>query len=138
MAVKPILLDTCAYIAFKRNQPEAIEIIRNVEVIGINTVIIGELLGGLMIGSKSDINRQQLQQFVNSPRVKVFPIEQNTAEYYALIYSQLRRKGKPIPTNDMWIAATVIQHDLSLFTYDTDFQYIDGLSQGKCLDDFMD
>jgi len=137
MAVKPILLDTCAYIAFKRNQPEAIEIIRNIEVIGVNTVIIGELLGGLMIGSKSDINRQQLQQFINSPRVKIFSIDQYTAEYYALIYSQLRRKGKPIPTNDMWIAATVIQHDLSLFTYDTDFQYIDNLNQGKCLDDFM-
>jgi len=137
MAVKPILLDTCAYIAFKRNQPEAIEIIRNIEVIGVNTVIIGELLGGLMIGSKSDINRQQLQQFINSPRVKIFSIDQHTAEYYALIYSQLRRKGKPIPTNDMWIATTVIQHDLSLFTYDTDFQYIDNLNQGKCLDDFM-
>lgn len=138
MAVKPILLDTNAYIAFKNNQTQAIEVIRNVRIIGINTIIIGELLGGLMVGSKSDFNRQQLQQFLDSPRIKIFSIDQQTSEYYALIYFQLRKKGRPIPTNDMWIAATAMQHDLSLFTYDNDFKPIDGLKQGNFLTDFID
>lgn len=138
MAIKPILLDTNAYIAFKNNQTPAIEIIRDTSIIGINTIVIGELLGGLMVGNKSDFNRQQLQQFLASPRVEIFSIDQQTAEYYALIYSQLRRKGRPIPTNDIWIAATAMRHNLSLFTYDNDFKPIDGLNQGNSLIDFID
>ncbi|WP_417033685.1 PIN domain-containing protein [Dolichospermum circinale] len=59
---------------------------------------------------------------MESPRVKIFTIDEKTSEYYALIYSKLRKKGKPIPTNDIWIAATAIQHNLILFTYDSDFK----------------
>jgi tRNA(fMet)-specific endonuclease VapC len=74
---------------------------------------------------------------MESPRVKIFTIDEKTSEYYALIYSQLRKKGKPIPTNDIWIAATAIQHDLILFTYDSDFKSIENLKLGNCLADFI-
>lgn len=133
MAIISILLDTNSYTAFKRNQTEAVEIIRNADIIGINTVIIGELLGGFALGNKEKINRHELNQFLNSPRVIIFNIDQKTAEYYALIYHQLRKKGRPIPTNDIWIAATALEHDLILFSYDSDFQHIENLKLGKSL-----
>ncbi|AFZ56136.1 type II toxin-antitoxin system VapC family toxin [Anabaena cylindrica FACHB-243] len=137
MAIKSILLDTNAYTAFKRNQNEAVAIIGNVDIIVINPIILGELLGGFALGNKPEINLDELEKFMESPRVKVFPIDEKTSKYYALIYSQLRKKGKPIPTNDIWIAATAIQHNLILFTYDSDFENIENLKLGNCLADFL-
>jgi tRNA(fMet)-specific endonuclease VapC len=124
MEIKSILLDTNAYTAFKRNQNKAISIIQTVDIIAMNTVIIGELLGGFAVGNKQEINCYELQQFLAGTRVKILTIDPKTSEYYAMIYCELRKKGKPIPTNDIWIAATAIQHDLILFTYDSDFQHI--------------
>jgi predicted nucleic acid-binding protein len=137
MAMILILLDTNAYTAFKRRHDEAIEIIRNVDIIGINTVIIGELLGGFALGNKETINRYELNKFLNSDRVIIFDIDQQTSECYALIYYELRNKGRPIPTNNLWIAATAIQHNLTLFTYDSDFQHIENLKLGNSLQDFI-
>jgi predicted nucleic acid-binding protein len=138
MEIKSILLDTNAYTAFKRNQNEAITIIQTVDIIAINTVIIGELLGGFAVGNKQEKNRYELEQFLKSNRVKILTIDLKTSEYYAMIYSELRKKGKPIPTNDIWIAATAIQHDLILFTYDSDFKNIRDIKLGNCLADFID
>ncbi|MBD1194306.1 type II toxin-antitoxin system VapC family toxin [Vulcanococcus sp. Clear-D1] len=137
MAIKSILIDTNAYTAFKRHQNQAVEIIENVDIIAINTIIIGELLGGFALGNKQETNRYELEKFLESSRIKIFPIDEKTSEYYAIIYHQLRKKGKPIPTNDIWIAATAIQHDLILFTYDSDFQHIENLKLGNCLADFI-
>ena len=97
-----------------------------------------EIKGGLRFGSKVDFNQIILQNFLESPRIKCLPIDEETAEYYSQIYAELRRKGKPIPTNDMWIAATALQHRLPLFTYDRDFIHIENLQQGKSLDEFTD
>jgi tRNA(fMet)-specific endonuclease VapC len=132
--VKGILVDTNAYTAFKRNVIEAVEVIRCCSLIGMNTIVIGELLGGFACGSKEGINKQELQNFLKSSRVRVFSITDTTSHHYAQIYSSLRKKGKPIPTNDIWIAATAFEHNLSLFSYDSDFQFIDNLIVGNCWD----
>lgn len=60
-----------------------------------------------------------------------------TADLYALVYAVLRRKGQPIPTNDLWIAASTLEHGASLLTLDAHFQHIDGLRTGKRLEDFI-
>ena len=64
-------------------------------------------------------------------------VDDGTAEYYAMIYRNLRQKGHPIPTNDMWIAATALQHGFAVSTYDGHFQYVDGLIAGNRLLDFV-
>ncbi|MDJ0555581.1 MAG: hypothetical protein QNJ68_14295 [Microcoleaceae cyanobacterium MO_207.B10] len=58
MEIKPILLDTNAYTAFKGNVSDAVKIINNAPLIGINSVILGELLGGFAVGSKEVVNRR--------------------------------------------------------------------------------
>jgi tRNA(fMet)-specific endonuclease VapC len=124
---RKILLDTNFYTAFKSNQQEAVRIIQEAELVGINVIVIGELLAGFRAGSKENVNRRELDLFLDSPRVDLFLVDDETAEYYAKLFQDLKRKGTPIPSNDMWIAASAIQHGLWLATKDEHFRSVDGL-----------
>ena len=135
--MKKILLDTNAYAAFKRGDSEAVEILRRVEIIGISTVVLGELLSGFAVGSREMENRRELTAFLDSARIAIFPVNEDTAEFYAHAYRGLKRKGKPIPTNDLWIAATALQHGLAVFTYDRHFLEVEGLITGSRSTDFL-
>jgi predicted nucleic acid-binding protein len=125
--MKRILLDTNAYAAFKRNESGALEVMRTSDYIGINTVVLGELFGGFKGGSRESMNRRELELFLDSPRVETLFIDVETSEFYANIFWDLRRKGKPVPVNDLWVAASAMRHGLALFTYDEHFRTIDGL-----------
>lgn len=136
MAVREILLDTNAYAAFKRNAAEAVEIIRHAPLIYLSSVVLGELLSGFAVGSREAQNRHELKLFIDSGRVRLLAADENTAEHYSTGYRDLRQKGRPIPTNDMWIAAGALQHGLAVFAYDAHFQTVDGIVVGQSLSDF--
>lgn len=125
--MKKILLDTNAYAAFKLNDPAAVEVIRTSEYIGISIITLGELYSGFKGGGRETVNRKELEQFLDSPRVNALAVDEETAEFYAGIYLDLRRKGRPVPSNDIWIAAAAMRQGLALFTYDGHFKNIDGL-----------
>lgn len=125
--MKRILVDTNAYAAFKKNEDVAVATFRAVEYIGVNITVLGELFSGFKGGNKELQNKKELEQFLDSPRVNVITLDEETAEFYARIYWDLKKKGAPIPTNDIWIAASAMRHGLSLFTYDEHFNNIDGL-----------
>ncbi len=127
MAIKAVLIDVNAYTAFKKGKVEAVEIIRHVPRILLNPVIIGELLSGFVLGNKNEKNREELELFLSSKRVSSVDIDRNTSEFYSKIYKELRSKGRPIPTNDLWIAATAKQYGIAIFTYDKHFSNIDDL-----------
>jgi len=135
--VKDIHLDTNAYAAFKRGDGEAVEIIRYARTIGISSIVLGELLSGFAAGSRTAENRRELNDFIGSSRVSVIPVDVATADFYANTYLSLKRKGKPIPTNDMWVAALAMQHGAVIYSYDSHFQSVDGLLLGCCLADFV-
>jgi tRNA(fMet)-specific endonuclease VapC len=137
LALRSLLLDTNAYSAFKSGRSEALEIIAHAPIIGLDSIVLGELLGGFVGGNREAWNRQQLEEFCASSRVQRFLVDDRTAEHYATIYNVLKRKGRPIPTNDMWIAASALRHDLALFTLDGHFRYVDGLVVGSKLEDFL-
>jgi len=125
--MRNILIDTNIYThAFKGN-PEVIPVLKRAHEIGISSVTIGELLSGFKGGSREKKNREELSEFLDSPRVCIYPIDEDTAEYYADIIRRLREEGKPIPTNDIWIAAVAFQHGLTMFSKDQHFKYIPGL-----------
>lgn len=125
--MKRILVDTNAYAAFKKDEYVAVATFRAVEYIGVNITVLGELFSGFKGGNKELQNKKELEQFLDSPRVNVIILDEETAEFYAKIFWDLKKKGKPIPTNDIWIAASAMRHGLSLFTYDEHFNNIDGL-----------
>ncbi len=126
--MRRVLIDTITYTAFKRNRADIVEAFRNLDFIGIDVTVLGELLSGFAAGRIARRNRKELEQFINNPRVKILNHNINTAEFYAQLYKNLRAKGKPIPTNDMWIAATALQHGLAVFSLDSHFKEISGLA----------
>ncbi len=122
-----IVIDTNGFAAFKRGDPTAIKIIGQADNILVNSVVIGELITGFILGTKEKINRNELIQFLSHEKVLSIDITPATAEYYAIIIKDLRKKGKPIPTNDIWIAATALEFKAKVFTFDKHFKYIRGL-----------
>ena len=135
--MRAILLDTNAYTAFMLGATEVVDVVAHADRLYLNSIVLGELLGGFAAGTREPKNRAELARFLDSPRVEVLPITVDTADSYALIYAGLRRKGQPIPTNDLWIAASALEHGAALLTRDAHFSHIDGLRCGQRLGDFL-
>ena len=90
-------------------------------------IVFAELLAGFAAGTQARKNRDELGQFMASPRVHLLNPDEKTAHHYADLFAALRKMGTPIPTNDMWIAALVRQHRLPLLSLDTHFAAVPGL-----------
>lgn len=119
-----ILLDTSAYSAFMRGDEETVQALREAESIFLTAVVLGELLAGFRRGTRRKENESLLRQFLDTPRVQVVPVDEETADRYALILNALRAAGTPVPTNDLWIAANAMQHGLKVLTKDAHFSKI--------------
>ena len=135
--MRSIVLDTNAYVAFKRGDANIVEVIQRCPDLLICTTVLGELLAGFAAGTREAKNRQELSLFMQSPRVRDVSCGGITADNYALIYAALRRNGLPIPSNDLWIAASCLEHGAALLTLDAHFKNIDGLRAGMQLEDFI-
>jgi len=118
-----VMMDTSAYTAFLRGSPEVKEAVQQADAIVFNPVVLGELIAGFLMGRNERKNRAILKDFLSSPRVIVAEIDEETSERYAVIVRSLRMKGTPIPTNDLWIAASAMQHGLKVLT--TDKHYLE-------------
>ncbi len=125
--MKNLLIDTNIYTYAFNGDAEVIKVLQRAQKISICSISIGELLSGFKAGSKEKKNREELEEFLDSPRVQLHIIDEDTAEFYAEIQNRLRRKGKPIPTNDIWIASIALQHGLKLYTNDQHFKFVPGL-----------
>lgn len=123
-----ICLDTSAYSAYFRGHPEIRGLVQRAREIVLPPIALGELLGGFRSGVRFAENRGLLEQFLGSPRVRVVAIDAETAERYGEILAYLRRAGRPIPTNDLWIAAASMQHGLRLITTDGHFARVPQVS----------
>jgi predicted nucleic acid-binding protein len=119
-----ILLDTSAYSAFMRGNPKIKSAIQRADEIYLNPIVLGELLAGFLRGNNERKNREELQELLASPRAGTVSLDEETSERYAVILSDLRDKGTPVPTNDIWIAATAMQHGLKILTTDSHYEKI--------------
>ena len=127
--MRALVLDSNAYSALMTGSDKALEVLQVAEIIAVPTVVLGELLGGFAWGSREAENRQQLSRFLDSDRVRIETIDEETASWYGRIYARLRAKGRPIPTNDLWISALAMQHGLPVLSYDEHFDQVDGLTR---------
>lgn len=125
--MKSILIDTNIYSYAMKGDPESVGVLQQASEIGICSITIGELLSGFKAGKKKGENRKELEEFLDAPRVQIYTIDEGTAEFYAEILNNLRKKGAPIPTNDIWIASVAFQHGLRLFSKDQHFKKVKGL-----------
>ncbi len=122
-----ILLDTSAYVGFKRNEAETVEIILRAESVLVSAVVLGELMFGFRNGTRFKDNMDDLNNFLEHEAVELVPIGRITSDRYSRIAAQLKRQGTPIPSNDIWIAAQTIEHGAELITSDQHFERINGL-----------
>jgi len=127
--VKKVLIDTNIYSLAMRGDKNVTDILKKIDQIGISAINIGELFSGFKGGNFEEKNKTELNLFLDSPRVIVFPIDVETADFYASILNNLKSKGTPIPTNDIWIAAVAFQKGFKLFSKDKHFRAIPGLVQ---------
>ena len=119
-----LLLDTTAYSAMRRGDRRLVEPLAEASEIVLTPVVVGELVYGFVGGRLEGQNRRLLREFLESDRVRVVSVDEETAERYAAIRDYLRKKGTPIPTNDLWIAASAAQHGLKLLCLDRHFKEV--------------
>ena len=119
-----LLVDTSAYSAFMRGHQEIKALFQHASHLFLGPIILGELYVGFGRGQTRSQNEALLHQFLQSPRVDIFPLDEETAERYAVILNTLWTTGTPIPTNDLWIAATAMQYGLEIVTTDSHFQKV--------------
>ena len=111
-------LDTSAYSYFRRGHPAIRRRLQESSEILLNAVVLGELRVGFLKGNRLEKNLAELAEFLASPRVSILAIDESTAERYATIVRSLQQVGSEIPTNDVWIAASAMQHGAELLTTD--------------------
>jgi tRNA(fMet)-specific endonuclease VapC len=121
------MLDTNAYVGFKRNVVEIVEFIVGAELILFSPIVLGELMFGFRNGTRFKENMDDLNNFLQHEAVELAQIGDLTSDRYSRIAVQLKRQGTPIPTNDIWIAAQTMEHGVELITSDQHFEKINGL-----------
>ena len=124
-----VMLDTNRYVDFCRGDPDALAVIRQAESVTLPFVALAELRAGFRCGTAGRRNEAALVRFLSSPRVSVLYPDEQTTHAYAGLFAQLRAQGTPIPTNDLWIAALAVQHDLLLCSRDAHFDHLPQLAR---------
>jgi tRNA(fMet)-specific endonuclease VapC len=120
-----ITLDTSAAVRFLNGDVTITKRVLALPEVILPMIVVGELLFGAENSTRPLQNLPRYLEFISACRV--VPLGRETATLYARTRLALKRKGRPIPMNDVWIAAQCLEHGWVLVTDDTDFDYVDGL-----------
>jgi tRNA(fMet)-specific endonuclease VapC len=119
-----VALDTNRYVDLCKGVVETIALLEQADAIMLPFVVLGELRAGFAHGRRQAENERTLRRFLMKEDVRVLFADDQTTHHYASVFRQLRRQGTPIPTNDMWLAALVLQHNLVLHGRDKHFDHL--------------
>ncbi len=122
-----MILDTNAVSALLSGDPALAQLLEPSERHHLPVIVIGEYRYGLLRSR----HRQTLQAFLETliRESLVLRVDEATTAHYAAVRNELREKGRPIPENDVWIAALALQHDQPLVSRDDHFDEITGLQR---------
>jgi predicted nucleic acid-binding protein len=132
--VSAILLDTSAYSKLRLGRAAVIDRLVEASTIFVPVLVLGELAAGFRRGRRFNDNMVRLDEFLAEPDVHVVPIDRPIADLYGQLVASLRERGRPIPTNDIWIAACAMVHRAQLLTYDGDFEHVEDLDLSLLVD----
>ena len=119
-----LALDSNSYTDLCRGDTPTVDLVEQALAVFLPLVVLGELRAGFSLGRHGVENERTLGRFLRRPGVQALCPDEETTHRYAATYRQLRHQGTPIPTNDMWIAALVLQHDLVLLARDRHFDHL--------------
>ena len=123
-----LALDTNRYRDLCDGKRDVVDRLESAEAIFVPFVVMAELRAGFAVGTKGRANERVLHRFLAQPGVTILHSTDATTRAYAALYRQLRTQGTPIPTNDLWIAAIVVEHDLALYSRDAHFDVLPQLN----------
>jgi tRNA(fMet)-specific endonuclease VapC len=123
-----LAIDTNRYRDLCDGKRDVVERLETAEAIFVPFVVLAELRAGFAVGTKGRSNERVLHGFLAQPGIEVLHTSDATIRNYAALYRQLRAQGTPIPTNDLWIAAVVLEHDLALYSRDAHFDALPQLN----------
>jgi tRNA(fMet)-specific endonuclease VapC len=92
--------------------------------LGVSSIVLGELWTGFILGKRLEKNEAELLEFLDNPVVERLTIDDDVARIYGEIVVSLRKAATPIPTNDIWIAASAARAGATVITYDPHFERI--------------
>lgn len=124
-----LALDTNRYTDLCRGDAQVVETVETADAVWLPFIVIGELRAGFAVGREGPRNEAVLRRFLLKPGVRILYADEQTTYHYATVYRQLRKQGTPIPTNDMWIAALMLQHSLTLYDRDHHFDALPQLTR---------
>ena len=125
--MKTVLLDTNAYTALLTGDDRVLGAMAGAERVLMSSIVLGELCAGFEAGSRRNENHAVLREFLSQPAVRTVDVTRATAEVFGVVKSQLKRAGRPIPINDVWIAAHAVETGAWVVTYDRHFVSVAGL-----------
>lgn len=119
-----IAIDTNRYVDLCKGAAETVQLLETATELIVPFVVLGELRAGFLLGRRQVENERALSHLLLKDGVDVLYADDQTTHHYASVYRQLRKQGTPIPTNDMWLAALVLQHNLALHARDKHFDHL--------------
>lgn len=123
-----LLLDTNRLSDALAEDDEVVELLETAEAIYVPAIVLGEIRSGFMAGRRAAQNEVRLQWFLSQDGVSVLNVDAAVSHRYAEFHRTLRARGRPIPTNDLWIAAIAVTHGLAIYTRDAHFSAIPGVA----------
>jgi len=120
-----LILDTNALSAAADREPAALELVARAERVAVPVIVLGEYRLGIAQSRHYTSYKNWLRDWITA--VTVLDIEEETTQHYAAIGLELKKRGRPIPANDLWIAALCRQHALPLLSRDRHFDVVAGI-----------
>ncbi len=122
------MLDTTAYTALMRGDDRVAAPVRGAHEVLLSVVVVGELLFGFRRGSRYEKDLADLESFLANPYVELLGVTRTTADRFGRVAADLRARGMPIPSNDIWIAAHAMESGADLLSHDRHFAAVPGLA----------
>ena len=123
-----VLVDTNRLSDALSEVEEVLDVLETAEAIFVPVIVLGEIRSGFLGGKRAAKNETRLQWFLSRDGVSTLPVDASVSHRYAAIHQALRNRGRPIPTNDLWIASLAVEHGLVLYTRDEHFGDVPGLA----------
>jgi tRNA(fMet)-specific endonuclease VapC len=125
-----VAIDANRYVDLCKGVDETVAVLEEAEAVMLPFVVFGELRAGFAHGRRQAEHERTLRQLLLKDGVRVLFADDQTTHHYASVFRQLRKQGTPIPTNDMWLAALVLQHNLALHAGDRHFDHLPQIVRG--------
>jgi len=125
--LKKILLDTNAYVRYLGGDERVLNEMAEADVVYLSVFVMGELYAGFRGGNRYQQNKTILEKFLQKPTVEILNATETTSDIFGQLKNDLKKSGKPLPINDVWIASQALEMGAVLVSYDRHFIKCPGL-----------